>query len=377
MKVIHVIVGLNIGGAELMLLRLSESFNNDIDQNHSIISLTDLGRLGAELRARGRDVTTLNMRGALDVPRVLFNLYKIFRKNAPDVVQTWMYHADLIGGVAARLAGVRNVIWGIRTTNVNSGVSRVTGWIRQCCAILSHFVPKLIICAANASRVEHERIGYNSAKMMVIPNGFDPEVLTASVQERQALRIAAGFSPEDLVVGSLGRYNLAKDHENFISTASLLLGDYPNVKFLLVGRDLTSENKPLMTLIRSTGYPERFVLLGERKDVPVCLKAMDIFCLHSRTEGFPNVLGEAMTMGLPCVATDVGDAAFLVGETGIVVEPQNPRALAEGLKCLISAGDVYRSDLGQKAQLRIYEHFTMRYAKSRFSEAYKKICPGK
>lgn len=377
MKVIHVIIGLNVGGAELMLLRLSESFNNDVGQDHSIISLTDFGKLGAELRAKGRDVTALNMRGACDLPRVFFSLYRIFRKNEPDIVQTWMYHADLIGGIAARLAGVRNVVWGIRTTNINSGVSKVTGWIRRCCALLSNFVPKIIVCAANASRIEHERIGYNSAKMMVISNGFDPDVLRASLEDRQAIRLAAGFSPEDLVIGSVGRYNLAKDHENFISAASLLFGDYKNIKFLLVGRDLSSENEALMKLVHSTGYLDRFVLLGERKDVPACLKAMDIFCLHSRTEGFPNVLGEAMTMGLPCVTTDVGDAAFLIGETGIVVQPRNPSALADGLKFLISAGDAYRSDLGQKAQLRIHEHFTMSYAKSRFGAAYSKICPRK
>ncbi len=359
-----------------MLFRLSESFNNDVGYEHSIVSLTGLGKLGSVLKGKGRDVTALNMRGFLDVPRVLFELYRVFRKERPDVVQTWMYHADLIGGLAARLSGMRNVIWGIRTTNVNSGVSRVTRWIRQACAVLSYIIPRVIICAAEASREAHARIGYSSKRMMVIPNGFDLEALTATINDRHAVRMAAGFSSGDLVVGSIGRYNPAKDHENFINAALCLLDDFPNVKFLLIGRDLTSENTLLMDLVLASGVPERFTLLGERRDIPACLKAMDIFCLHSRTEGFPNVLGEAMAMGLPCVTTNVGDAALLVGETGIVVEPRDSRALADGLKFLIEKNEDYRTELGQKAQSRIRENFTMGHTTSRFKTVYERLFSG-
>ncbi|MBC3345851.1 glycosyltransferase [Pseudomonas sp. SWRI196] len=375
MKVVHVIIGLNVGGAELMLFRLSKSFKDDEKQMHSIISLTDIGKLGPMIRDSGVQVTTLEMKGMLDFPRVLFSLCRIFRKLKPDIVQTWMYHADLIGGIAARLSGIRNVIWGIRSTNISSGVSKATRGIRRVCAILSYSIPKLIVCAADASRKAHVQIGYDSKRMMVIPNGFDPEVLVASMDQRAAIRMACGFSPTDLVIGSLGRYNPAKDHENFIAAASLLGADYPDLRFLLVGRDLDPQNKVIMEQIEGTGYSDRFVLLGERQDVACCLKAMDVFCLHSRTEGFPNVLGEAMAMGLPCVTTDVGDAAFLIGDTGVVVEPRNPQALADGLRQLVSAEAAYRLDLGEKAQRRVYENFTLSSAKCRFKVVYEQICP--
>lgn len=375
MKVVHVIIGLNVGGAELMLFRLSKSFKDDEKQMHSIISLTDIGKLGPMIRDSGVPVTTLEMKGMLDFPRVLFSLYRIFRKLKPDIVQTWMYHADLIGGIAARLSGIKNVIWGIRSTNINSGVSKATRGIRRVCAMLSYTIPKLIVCAADASRKAHVQIGYDSKRMMVIPNGFDPEVLVASIDQRAAIRRACGFSPTDLVIGSLGRYNPAKDHENFIAAASLLAADYPDLRFLLVGRDLDPQNKVIMEQVGGTGYSDRFVLLGERQDVACCLKAMDVFCLHSRTEGFPNVLGEAMAMGLPCVTTDVGDAAFLIGDTGVVVEPRNPQALADGLGQLVSAEAAYRLDLGEKAQRRVYQNFTLSSAKSRFKVVYEQICP--
>ncbi len=353
-----------------MLFRLSEALNGDDDQEHSVISLTDYGKLGPILTSKGVSVTALGMRNILDVPRVSYKLWQIFRLRKPDIVQTWMYHADLIGGIVARFSGIKNIIWGVRSTNIHRGVSKVTRGIRILCVFFSYVIPKLIVCAAEASRKAHVRIGYSQRRMTVIPNGFDTKLLTATLEDRMQIRTAAGFSESDLVVGSLGRYNPAKDHDNFITAAAFLAKDYPNLKFLLVGRELDLENEVVMKRIRETGYSDRFVLLGERHDVARCLKAMDIFCLHSQTEGFPNVLGEAMTMGLPCVTTDVGDASFLIGDTGTVVEPHNALALAEALRYLVVAGETFRLDLGKKAQRRIHENFTMSCVKLRFKSLY-------
>lgn len=377
MRVVHVIIGLNVGGAELMLQRLVGSFQDDAAQEHFVVSLTDLGIVGPLLQKQGINVSTMGMRGVYDIPKVMYRLYRFFRQKQPDIVQTWMYHADLIGGVAARLAGIRNVIWGIRTTDVGGGVSRVTGLIRTVCAALSSKIPRVIVCAAEASRKAHVNIGYDNSKMIVIPNGFNPEVLTATTQDRNAIRATALFASGDLVVGSLGRYNPDKDHENFIRAALLLCADSPNVKFLLVGRELNRDNKTLISLIEAAGYSDRFVLLGERRDVAACLKAMDIFCLHSRTEGFPNVLGEAMTVGLPCVATHVGDAAFLLGDAGIIVEPENCEALAEGLRRIIALNHNERVALGEKARQRVHDNFTMDCAKARFTTVYEQISASK
>ena len=373
MKVTHVIVGLNIGGAELMLRRLCESFNSSSEYEHRVISLTDLGEVGALLRAHGVTVDTLGMCGAWDVFSAFNKLVRLLQSTKPDVVQTWMYHADLLGGLAARWVGVKGLIWGIRTTDVSKGGGKATIVIRRLCAWLSAILPSVIVCAAEASRTTHVAVGYSPKKMIVIPNGFDLERLVASSEEREVIRLAHGIGVNDFVIGSLGRFNEVKDHAGFIKSAGLVAARFPHVKFLMIGRDVDHGNIALMADIAATGYADRFVLLGERKDVAGCYRAMDMFCLHSFTEGFPNVLGEAMSMALPCVTTDAGDAAFLLGGNGIVVPVHEPQALAEALAKVVGKTDAERTAMGRGAYTRIVENFTMKCTETKFKEIYDRL----
>jgi glycosyltransferase involved in cell wall biosynthesis len=376
MKVLHIIIGLDVGGAELMLKRLIEShrFNNIFQ--HTVISLTNIGKVGEQMRSSGVEVLELGMRSFLDVPRVLWQLRQLIRKLRPGIVQTWMYHADLIGGLAARSAGNRNIIWGIRTTEVSSGCSRITRGVRYLCALLSYWIPDTIICAADASKNAHVNLGYNAARMTVVPNGFDMDWLVSSVAGRGEFRLQLGYEEDDLVVGSLGRFNADKDQENFVKAAGVLARKYPQMHFLMVGRDVDSDNAMLAGWIAETGYTERFVLLGERGDVPTCLSAMDIFCLHSCTEGFPNVLGEAMAIGLACVTTDVGDARLMLGDAGVVVPKKDAVALARGVEALLVLSEYERILMGQKARKRINDEFTMSHTRERFETIYNKILTG-
>lgn len=369
----HIIVGLDIGGAELMLKRLLESYCVEVTCRHTVISLTTIGKVGQQLQALGIDVQALGMRNAFCLPRVLWQLARRIRASHPNIVQTWMYHADLLGGLAARLAGNRSVIWGIRTTEFTTGGSRATAAVRKVCAWLSWWVPHSIVCAAEASRRAHVTAGYDAARMVVIPNGFDLPRLVATTDERIALRAWCGFDANNVVVGSLGRFNRDKDQENFVRAAGRLAQQNAQVRFLLVGRDLDAGNIELESWITQTGYADRFVLLGERTDVPVCLAAMDIFCLSSRTEGFPNVVGEAMAMALPCVVTDVGDAAILVSDTGVVVPKEDFVALALGLSKVLEMTVGARQQLGQQAKSRIHAEFTMERARERFETLYRQI----
>lgn len=373
MKIVHVIIGLNVGGAELMLRRLLESHACLSDIDHTVVSLTDLGVIGPQISALGVPVTALGMRGFLDIPHVLYRLSKILRVAKPDIVQTWMYHADLLGGLAARMAGIRNIIWGVRTTDLANGGKKTTVLIRKICALVSKFLPKVIVCAAEASRKAHVAVGYDDKRMVVIPNGFDLSRLSATQEQREKVRLAAGIKPKEFVIGSLGRYNPVKDHLNFIAATALLAVKFQNLKFLLVGRGLEQANTPLMQVISATGYADRFAFLGERQDIAACLKAMDIFCLHSKTEGFPNVLGEAMAMGLPCVTTNVGDAAYLLNGSGIVVPPQDSYALASALQEMINLSAEERSALAQSAKARIYSDFSIDRASENFIRLYKEI----
>lgn len=355
-----------------MLKRLVEadpSSNADI----VVISLTSLGLIGESLRSRGVRVHALGMSSILDFPAALWRLIHLVRKYRPAIVQTWMYHSDLIGGLAARIAGNRHVVWGIRTTDIRADSSLSTVVVRWFCARLSGWIPCAIICAADASRRSHIAIGYDEKKMMVVPNGYDFSWLRASFEERQLLRGQCGISQNEVVVGSLGRFHPDKDQKNFVRAAGLLASKHSQLRFLMVGRGQDCHNAQLADWIASTGFKDRFVLLGERKDVPQCLAAMDIFCLHSRTEGFPNVLAEAMTMGLPCVTTNVGDAAMLLADTGVVVNKEDSGALTKGVERLLALDPDTRHALGMRAKARVVAEFSMAHARERFEEIYRQV----
>lgn len=359
MIILHVIVGLRVGGAELMLRRLVLAHQGSAEFVHHVVSLTDLGKIGAELRANRISVTCLEMKSPLDILRVMVRLVKLMRALRPTVVQTWMYHSDLLGGIAASLAGVRKIIWNIRTTNISSTGAIGTRIVRRICAVTSSWIPDTILSVAEAARTKHVALGYANDRMQVIPNGFDTAHFVADAAARERLRAVFSYAPSDMVVGSVGRYHAVKDHRNFIRAAGIVLRTRSHIKFCLVGRDCDASNAALVHEVALTGFAGNFLLLGERDDVAACLNAFDIFCLHSLNEGFPNSLGEAMATGLPCVSTDVGDAQALLGPTLRAVERGNPIALAESLEAMLTLDDDARAAHGDRGRARICESYSL------------------
>ena len=352
-----------------MLCRLIET---SLGVNHVVVSLTTKGELGPYLQAKGIRVYELNLNAIIGFPVAFIKLVRLLRSEKPEVVQTWMVHSDLLGGLAARLVAVPHVIWGVRTTDY-SVESKSTRAIRWCCAHLSSFIPDKIVCAAQASLKASIRAGYDSSKLLVIHNGFDVAELRLHKGSGGLIREQAGINPTHLVIGCLGRYNPAKDYSNFINAAGRIATLNPNCRFLMVGRDVESENVELISLINATGFSERFMLLGERSDPAACLDAMNIFVLSSCTEGFPNVLGEAMAMGLPCVTTDVGDASMLLGDAGLVVPPRDSLALYQAISSLLDLPKSELEKLGQKGQSRIEKNFSIHNAAARFVDLYHEL----
>jgi glycosyltransferase involved in cell wall biosynthesis len=366
MKVIHIIVGLETGGAETMLKKLVQ---HPSSVEHVVVSLTTCGPIGQQIVDSGNKVYALQMRGLPGVPMALWRLARIIRGEHANVAQTWMYHADLLGGLVAAVVGIP-VFWGVRTTELPRERSRATRIIRTCCAFLSNVIPKKIIYPAESSRILHESLGYSVAKSIVIPNGFDLETLQDGFSLREEMRRKFGLQTFEPALGFIGRFHDDKDPYTFLRAMALLFCRVGSLKIVMIGRGFDYANRSLRSWIDELGLRGRVLLLGERPDVPACLGAIDVFCLASKTEGFPNVLGEAMGVGIPCVATDVGDVRVVLGDCGVVVPREDPTALADGVAQVLAWTPTERAARIELARERIADAYSIEATVKRFETLY-------
>ncbi|RBM75760.1 MULTISPECIES: glycosyltransferase family 4 protein [Vibrio] len=328
-KILHIITGLSDGGAEAVLYRLC---HHDKENQHIVISLMDKGKYGPLLEDMGVQVYCLNMPAGKIRFSALIKLYKLIRQLKPDVVQTWMYHADLIGGIIARLAGVKNIVWGVHHTTLVKGESkRSTILIAKINALISSFIPRKIIYCAEKSRQVQESIGFSPKIGHVVPNGYNIDNFKPDFNSGVAFRQEVGLADEKFLIGHVGRYHPFKDYPTLVNAVSLLTKEKSALKVVMVGGDLTTDNTQLNQLIKDNICTERITLLGRRNDITAVMNGFDLFVLSSVSEAFPNVLNEAMACGTPCITTDVGDAAVIVGDTGWVVPPKDPQALAKAM----------------------------------------------
>ncbi len=370
-RVVHVISGLGLGGAETMLVRLAGRLDRHLFDSW-VVSMTDEGDYGPQLRAIGIPVETLGMRRGHPQLQGLISLTKLLRRARPDVVQTWMYHADLLGGLAARLTGRIPVVWGVRHTDLRPGSARgMTRVTARLNARLSCWLAARIVCNSEASRRIHELLGYDASRMIVIPNGFDLEAFRPDKPARDRVRQQLGVTDDALVVGHIARFHPQKGHEGFIRAAGRLRERIPQLHVLLAGEGVTKENRALATWISEAKVEAVVHLLGKRPDPAPLFAAMDVFCLSSsHGESFPQVVGEAMACAVPCVVTDVGDAAIIVGSTGLVVPPGDPTKLSSALEDLLSRPPSTRARMGEAARARIQTEYSLEGAAGRYSELY-------
>jgi glycosyltransferase involved in cell wall biosynthesis len=373
-KILHIITGLQVGGAEMALYRLVSSLDRNLFQ-HEIVSLTSDQPVGELIRALDIPVKSLGFRpGSLD-PRLIFRIRREILRFDPDIVQTWMYHSDFLGGLAAILAGSYPVVWNIRHTITDkSSLKTSTYLVATINAFLSHYLPTMIICNANMGRQTHIALGFDVKKMLVIENGFDLFQFVPDEISRRNVRNELGLHGNVYLVGMAARYNLQKDHPNFIRAAALLLQKRQDVYFLLWGKNVDDTNPALTELIRSLKLEDHVIMLGLRMDAQRLNAALDIATLSSAYgEAFPQVIGEAMACCVPCVATDVGDAANIIEKTGRIVPPRDPRSLANAWDELLSLSEIERINLGKAARERIATQFSLEKSVQRYSEIYQGI----
>jgi len=369
-KSTHIITGLNDGGAEAVLYRLC---THDDPSRHHVVSIMDGGKYGPMLQEAGVRVTCLDMpRGRIRLSG-LWKLHRLIRQHRPEIVQTWMYHANLIGGVVARMAGCRRVFWGIHHTDLVPGTTgRSTRMVDWLCARLSLHVPSGIIACAQKARDVHVANGYDARKFTVIPNGYDIGQFSPNVEARQALRQELGIGADARVLGLVGRWDPQKDHANLIRAFSLLRRQMHELRLVLAGTDCDRSNAELMRLLQEAGGTENVHLLGRRSDIPALMNALDLHILSSYSEAFPNVVAEAMACGTPCVVTDVGDAAVIVGNTGWVVPPRDSEALASAIAEALAEQE--KDDIWHRRQLaarqRIVDEFSIETMVARYHSVW-------
>ena len=374
-KIAHIIISLADGGAQGVLYRLAAACK---EFDSVIISMSDEGKYGPLLKNQNIKVYTLGFKNVFSAPLASLKLVWFLFLERPAVVQTWMYHADLIGGIAARIVGCRRLFWGIRHSTLHPDESsKLTIRIAAFCARISKRIPKGIICCAYEAARVHEALGYDKEKLLVIQNGIDLERFSPDESKRAHVRRMLGVPKDLFVVGMVGRFDSQKDHRNLFKAMSLLKRKGKSFLLVLVGPDITHDNAELTTWIENTDLTADVVMLGSRPDVCELFNAFDLHVLPSSFgEGFPNVVAEAMAVGIPCVATDVGDAKSIVGETGWVVESGQSQELSLAIETAMLEHSQDRSKwVLRKAagRSRISTMFSMEAMVTRYQDVWSSV----
>jgi len=372
-SVAHIITGLATGGAQRALCNLLHG-GLATRFNSLVVSLSGEDELTQPIRESGAAVHSLGIGTEQNTITGAHKLTKIIANFRPDIIQGWMYHGNLAAYVARLLSARKaKLAWNIRHSLQDIKLERpATQRIIKANRLLSR-IPRLILYNSDVARKQHERFGFSPKFGHVAPNGIDMQKLTPSHEKRTTARTALGIPLNTLVVGHVARFHPMKNHSGFIQAAIAIANRLADVHFVLIGRGVTLQEQGLRQQIPDH-LRARFHLLGERKDIVDLMSSMDVFCLSSSWgEGFPNVIGEAMACRLPCVVTNVGDSAFVVGSTGIVVEPDEKDSLIGGILQLLTMEEDARHSLGIEAQARIKDNFQLGAAVDQYTSIYASI----
>lgn len=371
MLILHIISGLGEGGAEATLYRLC---TNDTTNQHAVISLSGSGKYSELLKQAGVEVICLRMQQGVFVLKYFIALWRLIYRIHPDVVQTWMYHADFVGGVLARLAGISKVVWGIRHSSLGATKSkRSTILLGNLNALLSWVVPNRIVCCAESAAQSHVSIGFNRDKFVIIPNGFDLSFFRPDPSLRFQLRAELSINQSSLVLGMVGRFDPLKDHFCLFKALRILKLKGIDFTCLLAGHGLCADNRQLIDWLDLCDITKNVILLDSRSDVPAIMNSLDFHVLSSSSEGFPNILAEAMACGTPCISTDVGDANLIVHETGWIVPVSNPTALANAIIKAIDEPRIQQAQRRCLASDRIRTLFSVEQMVTNYSIVYKSM----
>jgi len=336
--------------------------------------MSSAGKYAEPLAMCGAEVHVLGMkRGSLSLSG-LIKLFAILRREKPEVVQTWMYHSDLVGGISARLAGIRNVVWGLHHSTLDdTGTPKSTKLVVKLLTFLSAVIPKKIIsCSEGALRV-HADFGYRKDKLIFSANGYDLDRFEPKPGNYDGLAVPFSRPEGHIVFATVARWNPQKDQPNLINACAHLKKN-TSLKFtcLLVGPNIDQNNSELVEHIDKMQVSDCVLPVGVCSDVSALMNAIDFHVLPSSFgEAFPNVVAEAMSCGTPCIVTDVGDAATMVNGHGWVVPPRNSNALADAI---VEVAELLQSpDEWDQLSLKCREHAVKVFDANRMVGEYQSV----
>lgn len=373
-KIAHIITDLSTGGAEMMLYKVLTAMDRSRFDSF-VVSMMDLGVIGPKINALGISVYQLGMKAGRPTISSVERLGKLLRSFNPSLIQGWMYHGNLAAIVGKTICKSNQpVIWNIRQSLYNIKKEKsMTRLVIRANKLLSKNV-KRIIYNSKISAEQHEAYGFCGSTRIILPNGFDIKKFAPSIEAYQKLRHSLGITKGTIIVGVFARNHPMKDFKNFFHAANIIGLCRPDVHFMLVGRGVTVDNPVFEKLVDGSCVKNNFHLLGERENMYELMGGVDVAVSSSAWgEAFPNALGEAMACGVPCVVTNVGDSAWILGGHGKVVPPMESSALAEGIIELINLDQSKRRELGERARQRIIKEFSIEKVASQYEALYEQV----
>ena len=359
-SILFLINSLHQGGAERQLVALLQGL--DRKQFHAIVVTYYQGGAWEETvrQMPGVDLHCLCLRNRFDLAGMFSALSRIIRRTRPDILYGLLGDACTLALIHGRVFGRRKVIWGLRATNMDfRRYSLSSGWVYRLNAYLSKQVDR-IIANSWAGSEYHACQGYARDRIVVIPNGIDTGYFRPQPEEGAVLRRDWGFGMETPVIGRIGRLDPMKDYPTFLKAAAKLIHKRPEVRFAIVGGGSDQMRHDLQTMARTQGLGESVLWLGPREDLPAIYSACAFTSSSSSFgEGFPNVVAESLACEVPCVATDVGDSAGVVGPGGIIVPAKNPAAMVEVWDQILSLSQEERQQMGQEGRKHVLENFSV------------------
>lgn len=370
--ILHVITGLERGGAETVLLRMVLALRK---YRHVVLSLGTRGVLAASLEQAGSRVEALKLRrptGLIEAPGRLSN---ILRRTRPDLIQSWLVHANVASALAHRaLSPAAPLVWNVRQSLQALDKEK---WLTQkVISVSSHVahLPAAIVYNSSHAALQHERMGYPHVKREVIPNGFDTRKFSPRPDLHERVRGELGIERDAIIVGLVGRFHPVKNHAAFFEAATQVLSIESRAFFLLAGTG--TETERMLPFIKDNVLRDRLIGLGDRQDINRITSVLDIACNVSHSEAFSNVVGEAMACGVPCIVTPVGESPSIVGDTGLVTSDTSGPSIARALVQMMELGQDARAELGRRARERIESKYSLPSVVARYEHLYDRLMGG-